>query len=77
MARTHITWSVEKTVGRCPTCDNPTMLITPCVSWNVDQDEDVPRDLPDEVEVYDEVSAHYCERCDRITSLSLNTFSEE
>ena len=73
--RTHPTWSLEYGDGKCPRCASATVLVTPFSSWNVDC-EDLSDDVDDCVEVHDEVSGHYCTKCERLVSLSLNTLPE-
>lgn len=66
----------------CAACGARTALIYPVGTWAVDpepfrdgeekgrtEEED---EIPDEVDVDAEVSAHYCLQCGKITSLSFN-----
>ena len=61
--------------SRCDKCGEKTMLISAPTFWRVDQEpfkSDERAEAPQEVEVHDETSAHYCNNCGRITSLSFN-----
>lgn len=61
--------------GRCPKCGSETILVTAPLVWGVDEDN--PKNDEDgAVEVYDEVSGHFCPKCRRLRSLSLNTEHE-
>ena len=62
---THVTWSREAS-DRCPDCGTEPVLIVADAEWNVDgvREYVCPRE---------EVTAHYCLTCGKITSLSLNT----
>jgi hypothetical protein len=74
--RTHLTWSVEKD-GKCPKCRSLTVLITAQGHRTIHEDgyreQGGKRELPDYASVDEEVSGHWCPKCQRITSLSLNT----
>lgn len=66
--KTHFTWSIENN-DRCPTCKRKTILITAPGAWT-------PADyknLPDYIEVDEEISGHFCMECRQLVSLSLNT----
>lgn len=76
--RTHMTWSIEQSPGRCPICGSETILILPSIHWipaegdaGTAQQEAYNRDQ--EIEVPEEISGHWCEKCDMLCSLSLNT----
>lgn len=61
--------------SRCDKCGEKTMLISAPTYWSVDQEPfkaDERVEALKEVEVYDEISAHYCNNCNRITNLSFN-----
>jgi hypothetical protein len=73
MMRTHFTWSVENN-GKCPECGQKTVLISVPLSWDTDYNTR-KANQPQEVEVSDEVTGHYCLKCQRLRSLSLNTGS--
>lgn len=68
--KTHFTWSIEKN-DSCPLCGSAPVLIT-SAAWEVDY-EDVGEGEDSTVEVYEEVSGHYCLKCKVLISLSLNT----
>jgi len=70
---THVTWSRETGDDRCPECGSEPILIVAFTEWNVPEQEDQSDDTPDSVDVAEEISAHYCLKCGKITSLSLNT----
>lgn len=65
----------------CTKCGDKVMLITAFSTWRVDQEafksEEYTRDddsIPEEVEVGEEITAHWCDNCQVITSLSFNSF---
>ena len=67
----------------CAVCKERLALIIAPTWWRVDQEAfvsgertDDDEDVPDEVEVCDEVTAHYCLRCERIRSISFNGLEE-
>lgn len=68
--RNHLTWSVETHDGKCPECNVETVLVNAPSYWMPDNHG---RDSGDDVEVVDEVTGHYCPKCKRLRSLSLNT----
>lgn len=74
--RTHLTWSAENN-EKCPSCRCLTVLVTPMASWNIHEDgyreQGGKAELPDYAEVGEEISGHWCPKCQRLTSLSLNT----
>ena len=73
--RTHLTWSEEKN-GKCPSCRCLTVLVTAPASWNIHEDgreQCGKTELPDYAEIAEEISGHWCPKCQRLTSLSLNT----
>lgn len=70
--RTHLTMVIGETPdGKCDQCGTKTVLIVPGIEWRTVPDDDHAEDET-WLEVSDEVSAHYCPECDRITSLSFN-----
>ena len=70
-----ITITVLESGGLCEKCGTPTRLIKP-EFWKLDSEE--CSDDDDGVrEIEDELTAHYCEICDRITSISLNSKETE
>lgn len=75
--RTHVTWSIDE-ANRCPSCGEKTALIIAPPYWRTDSEafesgERAPKNFPEEVEVHDEITGHYCMECERLVSLSLNT----
>lgn len=67
--RQHLTMSFGETNGVCR-CGTTTLLITPFETWNADHNCNPPDS--DTVAVDDEISAHFCPECQRVTSLSFN-----
>lgn len=65
----HVTWSDEVGDGHCPKCGEKTVLIVAPCEWAEDNDGQGGLD----VQVHDEVTGHYCRKCGRLRSLSLNT----
>lgn len=65
----HTTITVLESGGLCENCGSPTSLIKP-EFWKLDSEECSDDDGVREIE--DELTIHYCEICDRITSISLN-----
>lgn len=58
---------------RCAQCDSETILIVAFDEWKVSGDSREKDDkLPDAVSVDAELSAHYCQDCRKIVSLSFN-----
>lgn len=62
----------------CNACGSKTMLIfAGSCWWSVDSEAfkagEPSEDAPDCVEIGEEITAHYCDKCGEITSLSLNT----
>lgn len=60
----------EKDDNSCTICGTKTILIFPVSEWDVD--ENAHEELPDRVYVSDEITAHYCNKCEKVTSLSFN-----
>jgi hypothetical protein len=60
----------------CDKCGSRTALITAYQCWSVDtepfKDGELDDTLESEVDVSEELSAHYCRKCHKITSLSFN-----
>ena len=79
--RSHFTWSIESPVGECPFCGGRTVLVSHCRIWEPDEeavDEALGEGAYDErfcdgVTTDDELTAHYCETCSKLTSVSMNT----
>jgi hypothetical protein len=67
----HITIQVRESAGLCELCGTPTVLVKP-EFWKIDSD-DCADDDDGVREIADELTAHYCEICDKITSISLNS----
>lgn len=77
--KAHLTITVgevrEGDYSLCDQCGGKTMLIIAPSEWSVDSEPykaDEKIDRPDYVHVGDEITAHYCNDCSRITSLSFN-----
>jgi hypothetical protein len=80
LAPRHITWSIEKG-DRCPGCEGETVLLVAISEMRIAEgDEDTFQDKfyqnnPDGfVEVPEEISGHFCPGCQRLVSLSMNSF---
>jgi hypothetical protein len=68
---THLTWSIEVGDNQCPDCKVDTVLVVAPLDWSVDQEG---RKYEGEyATVHDEVTGHWCPKCERLRSLSLNT----
>lgn len=70
--QTHVTWSIERD-GRCPSCRVVTILVSAPSLWSVPDQERTPKPLPDVADVHEEITGHWCPKCERLVSLSLNT----
>ncbi len=61
----------------CGTCGSKTILIAAGGEWSVDQepfcDGESNDDMTDDVTIQEEVTAHLCPKCRRITSLAFNS----
>lgn len=82
----HNTFSFGETGdGRCATCGFRTVLVSFTGDANVNQEpfesgefpEDSPEakegiDIPEDVYINDEITGHFCIKCDELTSLSFN-----
>lgn len=68
---THLTCEINERDGKCGTCGESTVLISAGVEWGVDI-ESSGEDDPDAVYVDEELTAHFCLTCNRMTSLSFN-----
>lgn len=79
--RTHVTWSIETPDGKCPFCRTETLFVVCRGCWETVEDQVdhagnpilIPPAFRDGVEVHDEVSGHWCGKCEKLVSLSLNT----
>lgn len=65
----------------CTACGEKVMLISAPPIWYVDSEaykaeENTERryEVPEEVEIGEEITAHWCNKCEVITSLSFNSF---
>jgi hypothetical protein len=65
----------------CNRCGRKIVLISAYAFWRVDDDAyredetDEERDeMPDNVEISEEITAHWCNKCEVITSLSFKSF---
>jgi len=68
---THVTWSIESHDGKCLYCGGDTVLICSPQHWSAYEDEE--QAFPDGIELREEITGHYCDKCGKLTSLSLNT----
>lgn len=83
--KTHLVWSLETPDGRCPHCKGVTLLVSPFGEWKVHESDDkAVNDLASVVAEDgtigiegDEVTAHYCPSCERITAISLNIMESQ
>ncbi len=62
----------------CTDCGEQVVLIIADDGWKVDSEpfedgEEAPADMPEYVDVSEEVTAGYCLRCRQITSLTFNS----
>lgn len=79
--RTHFTWSIEHPRGECPFCGDKTVLLIAPGLWDADEESTIEavgedrydNEFIDGVMVYDELIGHYCVKCQKLVSLSLNT----
>lgn len=82
---THANFEFGETNGRCDHCDSRTVLVSFYGSASVDQEpfesgeyaDDSPEakqgiEIPEDVDVDDEITGHYCIRCDCLTTLCIN-----
>lgn len=65
----------------CTKCGRKIVLILAPTFWRVDEDayredetDDERENTPDSVEINEEITAHWCNHCEVITSLSFNSF---
>lgn len=61
----------------CLACGAKTILVSAPMSWSVDgepykADEQIELDFED-VELSEEVTGHWCEQCNKLTSLAFNS----
>jgi RNA polymerase subunit RPABC4/transcription elongation factor Spt4 len=71
--RTHLTWSLENADNTCPFCGSTEILLVVApADWEIDE-EGRKLAAVDSLDIEAEVTAHVCNSCRRITSLSLNT----
>ena len=81
----HANFEFGESDGRCDHCDSRTVLVSFYGNASVDQEpfesgeysEDSPEskqgiEIPDDVYVDDEISGHYCIKCDALTTLCIN-----
>lgn len=77
--RTHFTWSIEHPRGECPFCGDKTVLLVAPGLWDAVEDsegmteERYQEEFYDGVTIHDELTGHYCGKCEKLVSLSLNT----
>ncbi len=78
--RTHFTWSIERG-DKCPCCGSLTLLVIAPLVWRTDSEANEEymkrkrtKDEPtEEPEVNDEITGHWCPKCQHLCSISLNT----
>lgn len=78
--RVHLTMVIGEVIdgdySRCDRCGGKTMLIIAPSFWSVASEPfksgESAKKVFDDVVIPDEITAHYCDNCDRITSLSFN-----
>jgi hypothetical protein len=74
----HTTWSME-TNGECPNCAIPTVLVVASAWFAGSEQPEYEKATGDKtvageyVSVDEEVTGHWCPKCQRLVSLSLNT----
>jgi hypothetical protein len=73
----HFTLQIgESHDGVCDKCGSKTMLICAGSCWSVGSEPlkagEEADDAPESVEIDAEVTAHYCDQCGLVTSLSFN-----
>lgn len=63
----------------CDTCGGKVMLVSAPSEWSVDQEAfksgentSEAEDVPEDVFINAEVTGHYCQTCDALTSFSFN-----
>lgn len=73
--RFHQNTEFGETNGRCNACGSKTALVVAYPEWSYDSEpfEDGKQEEMDgEAHVGDEVTGHYCPKCERLTSLAFN-----
>jgi len=76
---THLTWSIER--GHfCPSCGTPPVLISAPSEWHADSEQPEYEAATGDTTVADnyvtvdeEITGHWCPKCCRLLSLSLNS----
>lgn len=66
----HFAIEIYENWGKCRKCGEQTLLIAPWSTWQLDSGDD---EFDDEVEISEEVTAHYCKGCNLITGFWINT----
>ena len=66
----HIVLEINEKDGKCGTCGNETMLITTFCEWKVDNAD---TEYDSTIEINEEVTAHYCKQCSKVTAFWINT----
>lgn len=67
--QTHVAWSIEGPHETCE-CGGSVRLIIARM-WAIDS-EDLDDEEPEDTETLEDVTAHQCRKCGRLTSLCLN-----
>ena len=70
-ADVHFAIEIGEQDGKCRECGEPTVLIAPWSEWRVDSPD--KGEFDDKIEINEEVTAHYCTKCDIVTGFWINT----
>ena len=65
----HVTIEINEQDGKCGTCGRETILLVDLCEWKLTDAND---EYSDTVEVKEEVTAHYCTTCSKVTSFFIN-----
>lgn len=75
----HLAWSIENN-GRCPECNGETLVVDAFNEMKIIVTDNSPfqRRYYEEsgdgvVEIAEEISGHYCPKCQKLTSLYFNS----
>lgn len=66
----HFAIELNEQDGKCVKCGEQTLLIAPWLLWRLDSEDN---EFDEEVEISEEVTAHYCKKCDIVTGFWINT----
>lgn len=69
---TSLQWTSEKSTDKCPTCGNRTAFIVGSGFMHCDSEDSFAEHLADGVETNIELTAHWCDRCSKVTSVCVN-----